>query len=211
MVQWDWTPREKIMAGAVAVLLLVAIAGWVFRPSGEEIPDGLEPYPPAVEKAEDAPTKTEQKQKNDPIVIDIKGAVGHPGIYRLEQDARVYDALEKAGGARKDADLNRVNLAQPLTDGMVVYIPKQGETDPGGWMMTSEEGNPQGTSASDKIHINQATLEELEQLNGIGPSKAKNIFQYREEHGPFRTIEEIANVPGIGEKTLEKFRAQIVL
>ncbi|MBH8597346.1 MULTISPECIES: helix-hairpin-helix domain-containing protein [unclassified Thermoactinomyces] len=210
MVQWDWTPREKIMAGAVLILLLVAVAAWVFQPSAENLPtEGLEPYQSEVAKAEKV-EPAEKKQKNDVIVIDLKGAVSHPGLYHLESGARVYDVLEKAGGAGKDADLNQVNLAQPLSDGMVVYIPRRGEAVPEGWI-ASGQGNMQGTSSSDKIHINQATLEELEKLDGIGPSKAKNIFQYRQEHGPFRTIEEIANVPGIGEKTLEKFRAQIVL
>jgi competence protein ComEA len=128
-----------------------------------------------------------------------------PGIYELPSDARVYDAIERAGGSQKEADLNPVNLAELLTDGMVVYIPKKGE---------SEQQTPfHGTQSSSKerIHVNTASAEELEKLNGIGKAKAEAIIRYREEHGKFHSLEDLKEVPGIGESTIDQFREQVIV
>jgi competence protein ComEA len=210
MVQWEWdfTSREKkwmIVSGGLALALIVCLV-WIWKQdeTPKESAAPLTPYQPAEADASDSPDTA--GEKNPWIMIDVKGAVKKPGIYRLDPESRVHDAILKAGGARSDADLDQVNLAGRLTDGKVVYIPKKGETLQGtAWM------NPPADGTGGKININSATAEELQQLNGVGAKKAQAIVSYREENGPFQSIEEISNVPGIGEKTLEQFRDQITL
>ena len=209
MVQWEWdfTSREKkliILSGGLALALIVCMAFLWKKDKSSEAPVPLTPYE-AVEGA--SPSKaSDDHEKNPWMVIDVKGAVKKPGIYQMENESRVHDAILKAGGARSDADLGQVNLAERLSDGKVVYIPKQGEqARQSAWMKSSPDGK------SDKININTATAKELEQLNGVGAKKAQSIVTYREENGPFERIEDLSNVPGIGEKTLEQFREQITL
>ncbi|TCW37735.1 competence protein ComEA [Laceyella sacchari] len=209
MVYWGWTPREKGLAIALAGVVLTVGAVWLF--GQEERPDRQEwmeypvqGNPPVTERP--AANMSKQVSKNV-IIIDVKGAVHKPGIYHFSTEARVYEALERAGGARDEADLGRVNLAEPLRDGMVLYIPKQGEQG----TPFMEMAKADSADASGKINVNTATVEELDKLNGIGPSKAEAIVRYREEHGPFQSVEDIAQVPGIGAKTVEKFREQITV
>ncbi|WP_379883057.1 helix-hairpin-helix domain-containing protein [Laceyella putida] len=211
MVHWGWTPREKWLALALGGVLLVGGTVWLFGQEDRPEEAGwMEYQAQANAPSEKTPATEVDKQPEidkQEVIIDVKGAVHKPGIYHFAGEARVYEALKRAGGAREEADLSKVNLAEPLRDGMVLYIPKQGEEPasfPGGGVAASE-------TSGGKINVNTATAEELDQLNGIGPSKAEAIVRYREEHGPFRSVEEIAQVPGIGEKTVEKFREQIVL
>jgi len=155
--------------------------------------------------------KTEKPEgeapKNQIIVVDVKGAVKNPGVYRMNIGERVVDVLEKAGGLTAQADKKQVNLAKKLADEMVIYIPKVGETLP-------ENMNPvtaNGDAGGGKININTATEQELQQISGIGPSKAKAIIEYREKNGSFQTIEDLDKVSGIGEKTLEHMKDQITV
>lgn len=136
------------------------------------------------------------------IMVDVKGAVMHPGVYELIEKSRVIDAIDRAGGSEPEADLSKVNLAAFLKDGQVVYIPRNGE-EKSAWenegIGTSDSG-----SSNAQININTATLEELTKLPGIGPSKAQAIISYREEHGSFKDIKDLTKVSGIGQKTFEK-------
>ncbi|WP_164491757.1 helix-hairpin-helix domain-containing protein [Staphylospora marina] len=207
MLDLDWTPREKRWAVLSLCLAAVLVGGWVWDWLGKEepVPPATAYVAPATEAKPGEDSDAGEKEKE--IVVDVKGAVKHPGLYRLKEGARVWDAVRMAGGAREEADLNRVNLAEPLSDGISVRIPRKGEE-----VMASESASAMTVNGSaGKISINTATAEELERLEGIGPSKARAIIRYREEHGPFRSMDEIAEVPGIGEKTLEKFRHQIRL
>src|SRR5699024_7327041 len=130
-----------------------------------------------------------KKEETKIIFIDIKGAVKYPGVYEAEEGMRVIDAIQLAGGITDEGDENQLNLAQKLTDQMVVFVPKAGE----------QEGNQaqwagSGPAANEsKININTADTEELMQLEGIGQKKAEGIIHYREENGSFQTIEEIKN------------------
>jgi len=141
------------------------------------------------------------------LLVDIKGAIKHPGLYKINEGDRIQDVIDLAGGLKDDADENQVNLAQRLQDEMVIYIPTIGEE------IEHIQPNISSTttqSAQDgKVAINHATAEEIQTLNGIGPKKAETIIAYREENGPFHTIEDLLNVSGIGEKTLENIRDQI--
>lgn len=141
------------------------------------------------------------------FVVDIKGEVNQPGVYSIasEGDPRVNDLIVLAGGFTKDAEVNVINLAQKVHDEMVIYVPKIGEENIE--MLTSYES----AEASGKVAINRATAEEITTLHGIGPAKAEAIISYREEHGPFNSVDDLLQVSGIGEKTLEKIRDEIII
>ena len=144
------------------------------------------------------------------FAVDIKGAVLDPGVYQVEESARVYDAIELAGGFLKDADENQINLAERVQDEMYVYVPKEGEEDVPNPPVASATGS--GTSSDgDRIHVNRASLAELEALNGVGPSKAQAILDHIEENGPLQSIDDMLEINGIGEKTLENFEEQIIV
>ncbi|WP_416149294.1 helix-hairpin-helix domain-containing protein [Salipaludibacillus sp. HK11] len=139
------------------------------------------------------------------LVVDIKGEVVKPGVYGVQSGERVHDAINKAGGFTEDANESSINLAERCYDEMVIYVPSFDEEDVN-IMETTLKGNQQ-----EGIVINQASATELTALPGIGPAKAEAIVAYREENGPFQTVEEIIQVPGIGEKTLEAIRDEIWL
>lgn len=158
----------------------------------------------------------ENSEKIATIKVHVSGAVKNEGVYELEEDARIADAIEKAGGVSDIANMKNVNLASKLEDGMKIYIPKQGEdvlennleensnnkeTTLGGSGTNSNVGNEKG-----KININKATKEELDTLPGIGESTAQKIIKYREEHGSFKNIEELKEVKGIGDAKYEEIK-----
>lgn len=134
-----------------------------------------------------------QQVVNEKVIIDIKGEVKNPGVYEITSQARVNDVILMAGGLTNQADEYQVNLAEIVYDEMVIFIPAVGEIESG----------ETGQGMSDKIHVNRATTTELESLSGIGPSKAAAIINYRDEHGKFQSVEDLLNVPGIGQKTLD--------
>jgi len=144
-----------------------------------------------------------------PIMVYITGAVIHPGVYSLSPDSRVLDAIQAAGGASQDADLEAVNLADFLEDGSRVSIPTIQlipPTDEAPPTPASSRGGIEGPlfpSPAHLININTANQAELESLPGIGPVLAQKIIAYREANGPFTTIEDIIDVPGIGQSTFE--------
>lgn len=133
------------------------------------------------------------------VVVDVKGEVNQPGVYEIDHDARVHDVIDLAGGFTETADQIPINLAQKVYDEMTIIVPKIG-AEP------TTEGDQTGNG---KVRINLATQEEIEALNGIGPAKAQAIIQYREEHGHFQHIDDLLNVSGIGEKTLEGMKDDI--
>ncbi|MDP4550346.1 helix-hairpin-helix domain-containing protein [Alkalihalobacillus macyae] len=133
------------------------------------------------------------------IMVDVKGAVINPGVYEMESLSRVKDVITRAGGFVKDADQTQLNLAGKVTDEMVIYVPVIGEIS-----KIPQTGNL--SEETKLISINTADLNELQELPGIGPSKAEAIIQYREENGAFKAIEDLQNISGIGEKTFEKLK-----
>ena len=165
-----------------------------------------------------------QQEENDKTLyyIDIKGAVKNPGVYAIEPDKRVQDAIELAGGLTKNGDTSLINLAKALTDEMVIVIYTKDEVAKNN---TNSELNTEindayknksnNTSANNNtstiININTATKNELMSLSGIGESKANSIIAYREENGNFNTIEEIMNVSGIGQSIYEKIKKHITV
>lgn len=142
-----------------------------------------------------------QPADNAIAVVDVKGQVKQPGVYEMDVDSRVNDVIDTAGGFTKDADQTQVNLAQRVQDEMIIMIPKEGEV--------AEQASGETADGGGKVKINYATQEEIESLNGIGPSKAQSIIQHREEHGLFKTVEDLLEISGIGEKTLENIKDYI--
>jgi len=142
------------------------------------------------------------EESKEPLVIHIVGAVKSPGVFTLLEGDRVLEAVEKAGGFSEDALRDAVNLAARIYDGQQIYIPREGEEIPPALL----QGNQ-----TQKININTATQSDLETLPGIGPAKAGAIIQDREKNGPFKSVEEITRVTGIGEKTLEGIREFITI
>ncbi len=125
----------------------------------------------------------------------------HPGVYEMDAESRVNDVIKTAGGFTNDADQTQVNLAQRVQDEMIIVIPKEGEV--------AEQTSGGSMGGDGKVKVNYATQEELETLSGIGPSKAQTIIQHREENGLFKTAEDLLEISGIGEKTLENIKGDI--
>ena len=153
-----------------------------------------------------------QTEQGMALYADICGAVQEPGVYKLEEGARIFQLIEQAGGLREDADLTSVNQAEKVTDGMKVriYTKEEAASLPQQiWESTAESEQTALTSA--KININSADIAQLTQLTGIGEARAADIIAYRTEHGRFLTIEEIMNVSGIKESTFQKIKDQIVV
>jgi competence protein ComEA len=143
------------------------------------------------------------------IMVDVKGAVRHPGVYTVEEGDRLIDAITAAGGYLPDADSRLLNHAMKLTDELLVYVPLVGEELLEGGLSLVVQQNPQNTDGL--ININTADEILLMTINGIGPAKASAIINYREEHGPFISPESIMDVSGIGQKTFEKLEHQITV
>lgn len=205
MFTLTWTRREKILI-TILIIIIITFAflyGSLTRDSSRTSSiEAIQSYQPVVKKKKDLLVTKEPTS----IFVDLKGQLEKPGVYQLHAGARLYEAVEKAQGLTAQADIQQVNLAEKLLDGTAIYIPKKGEKV----ATTSSVSGKNTNSDGNKVNINTATIEELQELNGLGPTRAQAIVKYREEQGPFQKIEQITEVPGIGEKTLAKFRAQII-
>ena len=135
------------------------------------------------------------------LVVHVVGEVRRPGLYRLRDGARIADAVHRAGGARRNADLAALNLAAPLVDGVQVLVPAR--SVPGQPPVAA----PGGTDVpAGPVSLSSATIEELDELPGVGPITAQKIVDYRTEHGPFASIDDLDSVPGIGPTRIEQLR-----
>jgi competence protein ComEA len=145
------------------------------------------------------------------IVVHVVGAVIAPGVVQVPGGSRVLDAVAAAGGAASDADLSRVNLAAKLADGQRVVVPRQGDTSP--VLATGDSGGadaPAGENV-EPVDLNNATAVQLDALPGVGPATAAAIIAYRTQHGPFRTVDALGDVKGIGTAKLEQLRPLVTV
>ena len=162
-------------------------------------------------------TEEELKDNDNKIVIYVTGAIKNKGVYELEENSRIADLIEKAGGLTEDANITNINLAYILQDGMKVHIPTNSEDvnevkDDTEIFITNENESKESSKTSNsnsKVNINTATQTELETLPGIGVATALKIIDYRKENGKFNNIEDIKNVSGIGESKYSKIKDKI--
>ena len=198
--------KNYIIIAAIAAIICIVILIYILNINQSNLNnyEALEITNAEEENIEE----TEEK-----IKVHIAGSVVTEGIVELEEGARVADAIEEAGGTTADANMNQINLAYKLQDGQKIYIPNQNEEEY--QITTNMEGiqsaNNTTSNETDVININTATQTELELLPGIGPSTATKIIDYREENGKFENIEEIKNVPGIGETKYENIKNKITV
>lgn len=143
-------------------------------------------------------------------VVHVAGSVARPGVYTIDQPGRVVDAIDAAGGAVDEADLDGLNLAAPLVDGQRVYVPSAGEVDPRSVPSGPSDGSPPSTNRT-PVDLNRATVEELDALPGIGPATAAAIVGDRDANGPFSTVDDLERVPGIGPAKLTALRDLLVV
>jgi competence protein ComEA len=147
-----------------------------------------------------------------PILVQIEGEVLSPGVYTLSKDSRLDDLIQSAGGLTDNADQGRINLVIILQDGDFYYIPAVEETIPE--TAANSPDNLQttdGNSIQYPLNLNLANQEELESLPGIGPSKASDIISYRDAHGPFESVDDLVNITGIGQNTVDSLRDYLIV
>lgn len=194
-------PWMLLLYGLLLGLLLAGLILLISRPI-QGVPIELRPAPSATATSLPLATTTPR-----PVTVQVGGEIRLPDLYSLPKDSRLLDLIALAGGLTPDADENRINYAVLLRDGDYYYIPAFGEDIP----ETASNAPANLTTGSNPVFtypldLNEATIEALESLPGIGPSKAADILAYREENGPFAKVDDLINVPGIGPSTVEALR-----
>lgn len=188
--------KQIIQAAAVILIFIIAIA--IYISNNKEQQEELD-------ISQTQQVETEQAEEPEDVIIDICGAVNDSKVVTLPTGSRVEDAIKAAGGITDEADLSGINRAAILTDGEKIYIPTVDEVKRG----IDIPSTGSNISSDGSININEATAEELETLNGIGPVTAEKIIQYRDEYGKFETKEDLMEVNGIGEKTYAQIKDKI--
>jgi competence protein ComEA len=188
-------PPRQLAAWAVAAIAVTLLAVWFLARGG---PGAAAAPAPAIKVAGDEGGGSAAR-----VVVHVAGEVRAAGVYRLRAGARVSDAVDRAGGATRRADLSQVNLAAKVEDGRQILVPRRvaaGAAAPA----AAAPGQPTAP-----VNLNTATLEQLDALPGVGPVTAQKIVDYREEHGGFGSVEELGEVPGIGDVRLASLREQV--
>jgi competence protein ComEA len=180
--------RRRLVAGAL--LLAVVLVLGARHVLGAGTASQAAPVSVAPVRAEAGPA----------LVVHVVGAVHRPGLYKFAGRSRVADAVARAGGATHRADLSLINLAAPLADGTQVVVPVKAQPGTAGATAGS------ATAQAGPVHLNVATLEQLDTLPGVGPVTAQKILDYRQKHGAFSSLEELDAIPGIGPARIEQLR-----
>lgn len=230
---WEWWERYRRLLLLVGAILFLGSSIWWYladqaarsheQTTAPFTPAAAAPAPAAGEAAAEpipeksvANAKSERETAAAPLFVDVKGKVKNPGLYRLETGMRVADAIEKAGGPLPEADLEQINLAQPLQDGSAIVIPakrsslgENGEAPPPAAVQPVLPAGMLGDQANARININTATKEELMKLPGIGEAKAQAILEHREKKRLFHSPEELKQISGIGDKVYERLKDHV--
>ena len=185
----------KVIGMALVIVAVVAFCGGNLYQEWRTEGEGLTLVKEDATAGETAADSAAPENASGEVVVHVAGAVSSPGVYTLPADSRVDDAV-RAAGATADADLSQLNLAQKLADGQKITVPVAGAAPADGSSAATTADSDNGGL----ININTATQEELESLPSIGEVRAQAIITYREEHGGFRTIDELKEVSGIGDK-----------
>jgi len=141
------------------------------------------------------------------LMVDIKGEIQKPGVYEMKEGDRIKEVVLLAGGFTEEAEEKQLNLAERVSDQQMIYVPSKEEAQNAGSTIINEQS--QLNIADEQININTADQTELQKLSGIGAAKAQAIIDYRESSGPFQNVDDLKEVSGIGEKTIEKLRASV--
>lgn len=221
-----WAAPTGAAARIAAVLIVLVVAGLTYlllvrvppAPAAPSAPSD-EPAPPAAvtttDPGADGATATsatsagEDAMSEGVLVVHVAGAVLEPGLVELPAGTRVAEAIESAGGAAADADLDALNLASPVVDGQQVYVPREGESVPP--PATGATGGGSAPSSTGLVNVNTADATELETLPGIGPALAERIIAWRTENGPFASVDALTDVPGIGPATLARLQEKVTV
>lgn len=207
--------RPQLVGYALAALVVVVLGVRFMhgQASAERAPSAAAGGGEAV-GAEGAPTAVRLAPRAaGSALVHVAGAVQRPGVYRLADGRRVEDAIGRAGGPRRGADLNAINLAAKVADGQQVVVPRRGAggavaAAPGG---AGTAGAGGAAAAQAPVSLNSATAEQLDTLDGVGPATAQKILDWRQQHGGFRSIDDLSEVPGIGPKRLAALRPKVQL
>jgi competence protein ComEA len=189
--------RSHAVLVALAALVVLALVGRRLADAG------------TATTAAPPPSRLAQLKPAAPIrlVVHVAGAVRRPGVYRFRDGERVADAVARAGGSTRNADLSALNLAAPLSDGVQVLVPAAATVEASGAPSGAEAG---GSPVGGKVHLSAASADELDELPGVGPVTAQKIVDWRMQHGPFRTLEDLDAIPGIGPARIEQLRDLVV-
>lgn len=208
----DWMYEHKVYV-IITVMIAFAAIFYFLEESKSSVSDVENIVPQEIKEEKDIPQVQEEIQEPEMIMVDVKGQVTMPGVYSTSQGERVIDVIHRAGGLTENADESQVNFAEHVQDAMVIYIPAKGEAvinvHAGTTVNPSNTGG--GTGKEAKVNVNKADETQLQNLPGIGPSKAAAITEYRETSGPFKSIEDLKNISGIGDKTFEKLKDLITI
>lgn len=196
------------------IVAVAAIVIYLLIPHGQPdsdliVEDEQTPFTAFIE--EDPEIEENLLSTPQPIIVDVKGEVLHPGVYTLEEGDRFIDAVAAAGGYTPNADSRLLNHALRLTDELLIYVPGQGEELAEMIPVVSSRPTEGGQAEAATVNINTASESELLSISGVGPAKATAIIQHREEHGLFQTPEGLMEVSGIGQKTFDKLQHQITV
>lgn len=208
--------KTKILLIILIAIMAIGISYYAYQ-NEKESQNIIEQQNLEIEENKQEESSKETKK----IIVHVSGAVQNEGVIELEENSRIADAIEKAGGFREDAYTKDVNLAYKLEDGMKIYIPTMEEKENEKANVIVESGietennnnsysnTDEGKNVNSKVNINTASKEELDTLPGIGPSTAEKIINYRKENGKFKSIEGIKDVSGIGDSKYENIKDMI--
>jgi competence protein ComEA len=208
------------LAAYAACIVLVVLLGWrVLRSDGGASTAPVQRQGPATTTGgSDAPSVSVAPARDGSAVVHVVGAVRRPGVYRLRLGQRVEDAIRRAGGASAATDLQAINLAAKVADGQQVVVPRRAAAGAsgaaaggGGPAGAVAGGGAAGAAPSAPINLNSATAEQLDTLDGVGPATVQKILEYRTQHGGFSSVDDLAQVSGIGPKKLEALKAQVTV
>ncbi|HFI0236813.1 TPA: helix-hairpin-helix domain-containing protein [Streptococcus suis] len=204
--------KWQIALPAAAGLLLTTFL--IFSQPAKSDQTGLTDFPQLEQTSSSSElveeTSTEASKESSQLVVDVKGAVAKPGLYTLEEGSRVNDAVEAAGGLTSQADPKSINLAQKLSDEAVVYVASKDENISVVASTTASSAMSQEGNES-KVNLNTATEADLQTISGIGAKRAADIIAYREANGGFKSVDDLNNVSGIGDKTMESIRPYVTV
>ncbi|AZR98734.1 competence protein [Streptococcus suis] len=205
--------KWQIALPAVAGLLMATFL--IFSRPAKSDQTGLTDFPQTEQTSSSQEqleeVSTEESEEPSQLVVDVKGAVAKPGLYTLEADARVNDAVEAAGGLTSQADPKSINLAQKLSDEAVVYVASKDENISVVASTTTSSAMSQEEKTTSLVNLNTATEADLQTISGIGAKRAADIIAYREANGGFKSVDDLNNVSGIGDKTMESIRPYVTV